>query len=277
MTREAWPAPAKINLFLHVTGRREDGYHCLQTVFQFLDYGDTLRFETDESGEVHLAQPLPGVTPDDDLTVRAARLLQRETGCRQGVTIYIDKRLPLGGGLGGGSSDAATTLLALNALWDLRLDRPALARLGLALGADVPVFLFGHAAWAEGVGERLQPVDPEESWYLVLQPPAAVSTAAVFAAPELTRNSPAITIRDFHAGRCRNDLEAVVRQRYPEVDATLGWLSQFGQARMTGSGACCFLPVTDQAAGEALLARAPVAGFVARGMNRHPLSEGASC
>ena len=270
---KTWPAPAKLNLFLHVLGRRPDGYHRLQTVFQFLDLCDELSFAVDESGRVVRDYMLAGVPDDKDLCLRAARLLQRETGCTGGVRIDLVKRIPAGGGLGGGSSDAATTLLALNHLWGLGLDRPALAELGLRLGADVPVFVHGHAAWAEGVGERLSPLEPPERWYVVLCPPVHVSTASVFRDPQLTRPSPAITIRDFREGRTRNDLEAVVRARYPEVEAAIRDLSAFGPARMTGSGACVFLAVEDAAAGEAVLARRPggCPGFVARGLNQHPL------
>lgn len=274
----SWPAPAKLNLFLHVTGRRPDGYHTLQTLFQFLDVGDELRFDLTGDGRIARANLLPGVPEDRDLCVRAARLLQAASGTTQGAVIHLDKRLPLGGGLGGGSSDAATTLLALNELWGCNLAPEALAALGLTLGADVPVFVRGHAAWAEGVGEILTPADPPERWVVVLAPAVAVSTAQVFAAfdreHDLTPYSPAITIRDFHAGRGRNDLEPVVRRLYPEVDNALKWLGKFGDARMTGSGACVFLPVADEASGRAILAQRPAAlagGFVARGRNVHPL------
>ncbi len=268
-----WPAPAKLNLFLHVVGRRADGYHLLQTVFQFLDYADTLRFEVTGDSRIRRATDLPGVPEDADLTVRAARLLQQAAGISRGAIIYLEKRIPAGGGLGGGSSDAATTLLALNELWGAGLARARLAELALRLGADVPVFVHGHAAWAEGVGEVLTPVDLPEPWYVVLAPPVQVATASVFQDPRLTGHTPAITIRDFFAGRGHNDLEAVVRRAYPPVDRALAWLSQYGRARMTGSGACVFLEVADQAAGMAVLSQAPapLTGFVARGMNRHPL------
>ena len=274
----SWPAPAKLNLFLHVTGRRPDGYHTLQTLFQFLDVGDELRFDLTGDGRIARANLLPGVPEDRDLCVRAARLLQAASGTTQGAVIHLDKRLPLGGGLGGGSSGAATSLLALNDLGGCTLAPEALAALGLTLGADVPVFVRGHAAWAEGVGEILTPADPPERWVVVLAPAVAVSTAQVFAAfdreHDLTPYSPAITIRDFHAGRGRNDLEPVVRRLYPEVDNALKWLGKFGDARMTGSGACVFLPVADEASGRAILAQRPAAlagGFVARGRNVHPL------
>lgn len=272
----SWPAPAKLNLFLHVTGRRPDGYHTLQTLFQFLDVADRLRFEVTPSRQISRATELPGVPEERDLTVRAARLLQESAGVTQGCAIHLDKQLPAGGGLGGGSSDAATTLLALNRLWDCRLSIDALAALGLALGADVPVFVRGRAAWAEGVGELLTRYDPPQPWYVVLVPPVAVSTAEVFAAydrEQLTPSSPPITIRDFRAGRVGNDLEPVVRRLYPEVDNALKWLDKFGQARMTGSGACVFVAVDSEFAGREILARWSGRGFVARGRNVHPLHE----
>lgn len=272
---KTWAAPAKLNLFLHITGRRADGYHTLQTVFQFLDYADELTYELTDDGQITRAVPVAGISEDDDLTLRAARLLKESCGVTQGVRIHLAKRLPLGGGLGGGSSDAATTLLALNELWNTRMSIPELAALGLKLGADVPVFVHGHAAWAEGIGEILTPVAPDEAWYLVAVPPVPVSTARVFADFELTRYSPPLTIRDFHEGRgLRNDLEAAVRKRYPEVDRAMRWLSGFGAPRMTGSGGCTFLIVPDADRGRRLLERIPkpLTGFVARGLNRHPLS-----
>lgn len=272
-----WPAPAKLNLFLHVVGRRNDGYHLLQTLFQFLDLQDELTFTPTTDGRITLTTPLPDLPPERDLTVRAATLLKARTGAATGVEIAVRKRIPLGGGLGGGSSDAATTLLALNTLWDLRLPLDTLAALGLQLGADVPVFVRGHAAWAEGVGEQLTPVDPACPWYVVLVPPVHVPTAAVFKAykeaqeRQLTHYSPAIRIRDFHAGGGHNDLEPLVRRLYPSVDAALAWLGGFGDARMTGSGACVFLPVESAETGARLVAQAPFAGFVARGLNVHPV------
>ena len=271
-----WPAPAKLNLFLHVTGRRADGYHTLQTLFQFLDLADRLRFDITRNGQVTRATPLPGVPEDADLSVRAARLLQQASGCPLGAQIHLDKRLPLGGGLGGGSSDAATTLLALNHLWDTHLTLAELAALGLSLGADVPVFVHGRAAWAEGVGEQLTPVDLPQPWYVVLAPGVAVSTAAVFQSPQLTRSTAAITIRDFHAGRGRNDLEPVVCGMVPEVDNALKWLSNFGHAHMTGSGACVFLAVHSATRGREILAQCPetlARGYVAQGLNAHPIHQ----
>lgn len=266
------PAPAKLNLFLHINGRREDGYHLLQTVFQFLDQADTLHFSRREDGAVTLSPELQGVPAEANLVVRAARLLQAETGCRLGADIVLEKRLPMGGGIGGGSSDAATTLLGLNRLWELGLKEDQLVALGLRLGADVPVFVRGRAAFAEGVGERLEPVEIAEPWYLVLMPDVHIGTADVFRHPQLTRHTPAITVAAFRAGggaeTLRNDCESVVRMLSPEVDAALCWLALHGRARMTGTGACCFLPCSDRISAESLLAQSPIRGFVARGMNR---------
>ncbi len=272
-----WPAPAKLNLFLHVLGRRADGYHELQTVFQFLDHGDALGIATRRDGRIVRGVDLPGVTEACDLSLRAARLLQTESGSAQGAEITLDKRLPLGGGLGGGSSDAATVLLVLNRLWGLDWPLERIARLGLRLGADVPVFVQGHAAFAEGVGECLTPVQPPEPWYLVLVPPLAVSTAEVFDAAELTRNTPPITIRDFSRGGLRNDLESVVFARYPAIAEAKRWLdrqlARGDEARLTGSGACLFAVFPEAAAARAVLHRLPqgLTGFVARGVNRSPL------
>ena len=266
-----FPAPAKINLFLHVTGRRADGYHTLQTLFQFLDYGDDVAIDVTDDGRIERRADVPGITPEADLTLRAARLLKAHTGTPLGARIGLRKRIPIGGGLGGGSSDAATTLLALNRLWGLHRPHAELAALGLQLGADVPVFVQGRTAWAEGVGEQLTPVTLPETWYVVLAPPVAVSTAAVFAGLQLTPYSPAITIRDFQTGPTRNDLEPTVCVQYPAVDAALRWLAQFGGARMSGSGACVFVPVASAEAGRQILAQAPVTGFVARSLNQHPL------
>jgi 4-diphosphocytidyl-2-C-methyl-D-erythritol kinase len=273
---EVWPAPAKLNLFLHVTGRRADGYHLLQTVFQFLDFGDELEFRITDDGKITRSTPLAGVVAEDDLSVRAARLLQAACGCEKGAQIHLRKRIPLGGGLGGGSSDAATTLLVLNRLWNAGRGRAELLELGVRLGADLPVFLGGHAAWGEGIGEVLTPVEPEEAWYVVVVPPVRVSTATAFGDLGLTGFSAPITIRDFHAGRVGNDLETAVRRRYPEVDRACQWLNQFGTARMTGAGGCVFLKVTDASAGEQILSKRPqwLEGFVTHGVNRHPLFAG---
>jgi 4-diphosphocytidyl-2-C-methyl-D-erythritol kinase len=264
------PAPAKLNLFLHITGRRADGYHELQTVFQLLEHADTLHFARRDDGVIRLEPSLPGVAPEQNLIVRAARLLQERTDTGFGADIRLDKVLPMGGGLGGGSSDAATTLLGLNALWGLGLSLEELAKLGLALGADVPVFVHGNSAWAEGVGERLVPVALPERWYVVLTPEAHVATAAVFQHPELTRNSPTITLAAFLAGGGRNDCENVVRKLAPAVDAALDWLGESGPARMTGTGACVFMACATREEATALLARSPVAGFVSKGCNLSP-------
>jgi len=274
-----WLAPAKLNLFLHVVGRRSDGYHLLQTVFQFLDLCDELQFRITDDGRITRAQELAGVAAQVDLTLRAARLLQEKIGGGRGVDIFLNKRIPIGGGLGGGSSDAATTLLALNELWQAGLSAAELAALGLTLGADVPVFIHGRAAWAEGVGEALTPVDLLEPWYLVAVPPVPVPTAAVFAefaaARGLTPYTPARTIRDLQPGHGRNDLEQVVRRRFPEVDRAFDWLARYGQPRMTGSGGCVFIEVADAKYGKECLADAPrgVMGFIARGLNRHPMTK----
>jgi 4-diphosphocytidyl-2-C-methyl-D-erythritol kinase len=271
--RGPWPAPAKLNLFLHVTGRRADGYHTLQTVFQFLDYGDRLHFVPRADGVIRRFGGPPGVSDEADLCVRAARLLQETAGIRAGVDIYNDKRLPVGGGLGGGSSDAATTLWVLNRLWSAGMEPPPLAALGLRLGADVPVFLFGRAAWAEGVGELLTPVELPQPWYLVLEPAVSVSTAAIFADPELTRNTREMTISDFLSGGGHNDCEPVVRRRHPEIAAALDWLNPVAPARLTGTGACVFASFPTQDEAVSVWRRLPAgwSGFVARGENRSPL------
>lgn len=270
-----WPAPAKINLFLHIVGRRADGYHLLQTVFQFVDLCDGLRFAPRPDGQIRLLTPLPGVPAEQDLCVRAARALQAHTGCGVGVDIELTKRIPMGGGLGGGSSDAATTLLVLNHLWGLGLSRAQLAGIGLALGADVPVFIGGRAAWAEGVGERLAPIALDEPWYLIVDPGVPVATASVFGHPKLTRNTPPITISSFRAGATGNDCLAVVRALYPELDAAYRWLAGFGRAQLSGTGGCMFVRFDEQPAAQAVLARlpAPWRGWVVRGMNRHPLAD----
>lgn len=267
-------APAKLNLFLHVLGRRDDGYHRLQTVFRLIDRADTLRLAPRNDGDVRLARPLPGVPAAEDLTVRAARALQESTGCRAGVTIELEKRIPIGAGLGGGSSDAATTLVALNRLWRLDLTTAALAAIGVRLGADVPVFVRGRNAFADGIGEELTPLDLPPAWYVVLTPPVAVPTREVFAAPELTRNTKPTTMTAFFAGqKCGNDLESVVLRRYPVVRSTLEWLGRFAPARMTGSGSAVFAAFPDESAARVVIESLPTGmhGFVARGLDRHPL------
>ncbi|MEA3292712.1 MAG: 4-(cytidine 5'-diphospho)-2-C-methyl-D-erythritol kinase [Pseudomonadota bacterium] len=268
-----WPAPAKINLFLHVTGRRPNGYHELQTLFQFLDYGDELRVAPTDDGEIERLGAGQDDLPAEDLTIRAARLLQSATSTRAGARIELKKRIPVGAGLGGGSSDAATALIALNRLWGAGLDRAQLGRLGLQLGADVPVFLHGRAAWAEGVGELLTDLAPPEHWYGVIIPPVSVSTGKVFGDPALTRDHPPIKIRDFSSGLAINDLEEATCRLYSEVAETLTWLRQYGEARMSGSGSSLFLACEDRARAEEIVNQRPPGtdGFVARGANRHPL------
>jgi 4-diphosphocytidyl-2-C-methyl-D-erythritol kinase len=275
------PAPAKLNLFLHVVGRRADGYHLLQTLFRFIDLNDTLSFSLREDGEVCRVNSIAGVPPEQDLCVRAARLLQQMSGCKLGVDIELEKRIPMGGGLGGGSSDAATTLLALNRLWELNLSRERLMQMGLTLGADVPVFVFGENAFAEGVGERLQPYGLPEAWYVVLTPPVHVPTAQIFTQPELTRNTISITIRAlptgsvFKTGLLGNDLQPVACNLYPEIGRHLAWLEQFSPALMTGSGACVFAEFATEAEAIAVLRQLPenMRGLVARGLQQHPLKD----
>ena len=267
-----YPAPAKLNLFLHVVGRRADGYHLLQTVFRFIDYGDRLAFKLNHSGAI-TRKDLHIKLEADDLIVRAAHLLQQETGCAQGAEIILDKRLPLGGGLGGGSSDAATTLIVLNKLWNLSLSRGRLQQLGLALGADVPVFIGGQNAFAEGVGEALSPLRLHPAWYVVLAPEVVISTKEIFAHPDLTRDTKPIKIADFLERGGHNDLEIVVCRQFPEVARHLAWLQQFGPAKLTGSGACVFAEFPDEQAARQVFSKKPQAfkGFVAKGLDCHPL------
>lgn len=275
-----WPAPGKLNLFLHVVGRRPDGYHLLQTAFQFIELADTIRFYQRPPEVIERLGAIPGVASEDDLTVRAAHRLAQAAEVAsgipllQGVAIEVVKRLPMGGGVGGGSSDAATVLVALNQLWGTGFSVPQLAELGLALGADVPVFVHAQAAWAEGVGERLEPADFPEPVYVLLRPDVAIATAEVFKAPELTRDSPVITIAGFLQAGGRNDCEPVVRKRYPEVAAALDWLGRFGPARLTGTGSCVFAAMADVAQAEAVLAAVPAGwqAWVTRGCNRSPLA-----
>jgi 4-diphosphocytidyl-2-C-methyl-D-erythritol kinase len=269
-----WPAPGKLNLFLHVVGRRPDGYHRLQTAFQFIDLADEIRFWRRPPGVIERLGDVPGVAPEEDLTVRAARRLALlAPPGTPGVAIEVTKRLPMQGGLGGGSSDAATVLVALDALWGLGLGEVALAELGLGLGADVPVFVHGRAAWAEGVGELLTPVDFPETDILLVCPDAAVSTAEVFKAPELTRDSPEIKIRGFLMAGGRNDCEPVVRRRFPAVAEALDWLGRIAPARLTGTGACVFAAMPDASSARAALEGLPArwTGWVVRGTNRSPL------
>ncbi|WP_338567715.1 4-(cytidine 5'-diphospho)-2-C-methyl-D-erythritol kinase [Erwinia sp. E_sp_B01_3] len=274
-----WPAPAKLNLFLYITGRRSDGYHNLQTLFQFLDYGDTLTIATNASGKISLLTPVVGVPEEENLMIRAARLLQKQALLRgtlpasAGATLAIDKRLPMGGGLGGGSSDAATVLVALNHQWQTGFTLQELAGWGLTLGADVPVFIEGVAAFAEGVGEKLTPVLPEEKWYLVVHPGVNISTPAVFKDPDLTRDTPAREIRELLGAVYRNDCEPVVRKRFREVEQLVSWLLEYAPSRLTGTGACVFAEFDTESAARQVFELAPKEwqSFVARGVNVSPL------
>lgn len=269
------PAPAKINLFLHVIGRRADGYHLLQTAFRLLDWGDTLDFALRADGAIRRMNDVPGVPAEDDLVIRAARLLQQTTGTRLGADITLHKVLPMGGGIGGGSSDAATTLIALNRLWGTRLGRDELQALGLRLGADVPVFVFGRDAFAEGVGEALQPLALPTAWYVVVFPQVGVPTAEIFRAPELTRDSPVIKIADFVTSTTRNDLQPVACSKFPEVKRVIDWLTQYAPARMTGSGACVFAEAASEDDAQRIVASCPGhwQAWKVRSLTRHPLYE----
>jgi 4-diphosphocytidyl-2-C-methyl-D-erythritol kinase len=279
------PAPAKLNLFLHVVGRKPDGYHLLQTLFRFIDLHDTLHFTLREDGVVRRTNTVEGVAEEQDLCVRAARMLQSETGCASGADIAVEKRIPMGGGLGGGSSDAATTLVALNRLWSLGLSRARLMQLGLRLGADVPVFVFGENAFAEGVGEKLQAYPLPEAWYVVLFPPVHVPTAQIFAHPELTRDTVSITMRALSEQQLRNDLQSVVCNLYPDVARYIAWLdnlrvgqpseTRFGKAMMTGSGACVFAEYASRSQAEEVIRQLPpeMRGVVAQGLVKHPLHD----
>lgn len=268
-----WLAPAKLNLFLHIVGRRTDGYHELQTVFQFIDRYDELTFHVQNNPEISVHDPVTNIPQEKHLVYRAAKLLQATTHCSLGADIFVTKNIPEGAGLGGGSSDAATTLVALNQIWSTQLSREELAGLGLQLGADVPVFVHGHSAWAEGIGEKLTFIEPPELWYLVIQPPCRVDTKKIYSDPELTRDSQKITIHDFQHGQVRNDFEVIVRKRFPEVDRALQWLRQYADAKITGSGCCIFAKFSDNADAERLLQIMPQTfkGFVAKGLNRSPL------
>jgi 4-diphosphocytidyl-2-C-methyl-D-erythritol kinase len=269
MTRLTLPAPAKLNLMLHILGRRPDGYHELETIFQFLDHADELQFAVREDGQIRLHTEIDNVPHDSNLIVKAARKLQQLTGCPLGADIWLKKILPMGGGIGGGSSDAATTLLGLNHLWKLDCSEDQLAELGLSLGADVPVFVRGHAAFAEGVGEKLTPVDPEEPWYVVLVPQVSVSTAEIFSHPQLTRDSLPLKMRPVPKGNSRNDCQPVVEQSYPEVRNSLNLLGKFTDARLTGTGSCVFGAFPSKAEADKVLAllAETQSGFVAKGSN----------
>jgi 4-diphosphocytidyl-2-C-methyl-D-erythritol kinase len=276
-----YPAPAKLNLFLHVVGRRADGYHLLQSVFTLIDLCDRLRFRVRDDARIERVNDVAGVASDDDLAVRAARLLQEASGVMQGADIELDKRIPMGGGLGGGSSDAATVLMVLNDLWKTGFDREALAEIGAGLGADVPFFIFGRSAWAEGIGDRLKAVDVAPRWYAVLTPAVGVPTQVAYGAAELTRNTEPLKMEDFSAqpsvvgagSRFHNDLESVVTARFPQVREHLEWLRRHGDARMTGSGSCVFAAFNSREAAQGVIDAlpAPMTGFVAQGLSQHPL------
>lgn len=271
MTPTRYPAPAKLNLFLHITGRRPDGYHCLQTLFQLLDYGDSLDFAVRSDGQITCHTSV--IAPENNIILKAAHLLKQCSHTRLGADIWLEKRIPIGGGLGGGSSNAATTLVALNDLWQLQLPLSTLSRLGLSLGADVPVFVQGQTAWAEGIGEILTPVTLAERWYLVIHPACSVATAQIFNDPALIRRMPPITLADFLAGRSCNMCETVVCRHYPAVQLAIEWLKQYCPARLTGTGACLFADFAQVEQAQAVLAQlpAPWQGFVARGKNVSPL------
>ena len=274
-----WPSPAKLNLFLYITWQRADGYHSLQTLFQFLDYGDTIDIALRGDGEIRLLTPVEGVAHEDNLIVRAARLLMKVASESNrlpkgsGADISIDKRLPMGGGLGGGSSNAATVLVALNHLWQCGLSIDELAALGLTLGADVPVFVRGHAAFAEGVGEILTPVEPEEKWYLVAHPGVSIPTPVIFNDPDLPRNTPKRSIKTLLKCEFGNDCEVIARNRFREVDAALSWLLEYAPSRLTGTGACVFAEFDTESRARQVLEQAPewLKGFVAKGVNLSPL------
>ncbi|MDW6001555.1 4-diphosphocytidyl-2-C-methyl-D-erythritol kinase [Vibrio mangrovi] len=270
-----WPSPAKLNLFLYITGRRDDGYHELQTLFQFLDYGDELTIRVNTSGEVTVSPEIEGVPLQENLIWKAATQLQKHTHTLLGAEIHLHKVLPMGGGIGGGSSNAATALVALNHLWQCGLSENQLADIGLQLGADVPVFVQGHAAYAEGVGEKLTPVTPPEKWYLVIRPDVSISTAAIFSHPKLTRNTPKRELTTLLQHPYENDCEKIVRKLYPEVDKQLSWLLQYAPSRLTGTGSCIFAEFSSEEEAQHVLSRLPdeVSAFVAKGRNISPLKE----
>lgn len=268
-----WPAPAKLNLFLYITGRRPDGYHELQTLFQFLEHSDTLTITANDSGVINLSPAIEGVKTEDNLIYRAADALRRAAGSTAGADIHLDKILPMGGGLGGGSSDAATALVALNYLWQTNLSVDELAEIGLKLGADVPVFVRGFSAFAEGVGEELQPAEPEEKWYLVAKPDVSIATVDIFTHPELTRDTEKRSLEALLAGVYENDCEKIVRRLHPKVDKALSWLLEYAPSRLTGTGACVFAEFSTHQEAIATLKNLPgwLQGFVAKGVNTSPL------
>ncbi|NDV91041.1 4-(cytidine 5'-diphospho)-2-C-methyl-D-erythritol kinase [Alteromonas sp. 345S023] len=271
--RDWWPSPAKLNLFLHILGKYDNGYHQLESLFQMLDYGDRLAFETNETGDIAMALPMAGVKDEDNLIIRAAKLLAAHSKCNKGAKITIDKRLPMGGGIGGGSSNAATTLVALNTLWDTQLSVDELATLGLQLGADVPIFVRGETAFAGGVGERITSAPQPEQWFLVATPNVHISTAEVFSAADLPRNTPSMRWENYNFEKTRNDCQQLVANRYPEVAKLLQWLVHYAPSRMTGTGASVFAVFCDQASANDVQAKLPAStkSFVAKGVNRSPL------
>ncbi|ATM85672.1 MULTISPECIES: 4-(cytidine 5'-diphospho)-2-C-methyl-D-erythritol kinase [Yersinia] len=276
LNQHVWPSPAKLNLFLYITGRRADGYHQLQTLFQFLDYGDELTIVPRHDDQIHLLTPVAGVANEDNLIIRAARLLQKQpcaVNTPRGADISINKILPMGGGLGGGSSNAATVLVALNSLWQCGLSDEELAALGLVLGADVPVFVRGHAAFAEGIGEKLQPATPEEKWYLVVHPGVSIPTPIIFSDPELKRNTPIRPLAALLSAPYANDCEPIARKRFREVEQALSWLLEYAPSRLTGTGACVFAEFDTESSARQVLSITPewLHGFVARGVNVSPL------
>ncbi len=273
--KTTWPSPAKLNLFLYITGQRPNGYHDLQTLFQFLDYGDELTIEATQDGEIRLTPDIPGVALHDNLIWKAAQALKDYTGCQYGANIELQKILPMGGGIGGGSSNAASVLVALNYLWQTNVPVGELAELGLKLGADVPVFVRGSAAFAEGVGERLEPTEPQEKWYLVVKPSVSISTVDIFTHPNLTRNTPKRALTTLLDSPYENDCEKIVRMLYPEVDKQLSWLLQYAPSRLTGTGSCVFAEFSTQDDALSVLHKLPdsTSAFVAKGKNTSPLHE----
>ncbi len=268
-------SPAKLNLMLHIVGQRQDGYHELQTVFQLLDYGDTMIFNVNSQGVINLNTPFADVLPEDNLIYKAAKLLLPHRRQPLGIDIEIEKVLPMGGGLGGGSSNAATTLIALNHLWDCKLDQDSLASIGQSLGADVPVFVRGRSAWAEGIGEKLTPIDLPEQWFVILKPDVNISTAKIFSHRELTRNTTPITVAAFQQSGGKNDCENIVKHLYPEVDEALNWLQAQTKscAMLTGTGACIFAPCHSKQQADEIFAKRPkkLSGFIAKGVNFSPI------
>lgn len=273
--KTVWPSPAKLNLFLYITGRRDNGYHELQTLFQFLNYGDDISITANESGKITLTPELEGVKTEDNLIWKAATALQQRTGCNLGAEIELNKILPMGGGIGGGSSNAATVLVALNFLWQTNLSDDELAEIGLALGADVPVFIRGFAAFAEGVGEELTPVEAQEKWYLVVRPNVSIATKDIFCHPDLTRNTPKRELFTLLDTQYENDCEKIVRMLYPEVDKQLSWLLQYAPSRLTGTGSCVFAEFSNENDAKNVLSELPdnVSAFIAQGRNISPLKE----